>query len=71
MADPSHLRDVMGFDGDLQMFRETPQPVNWEHLQFLRWLIQQGRLAHPACQPAGGEGSEAETPDGAYAAGRA
>src|SRR5256885_463329 len=39
MTDVSSFRDVVGFDGDLQMFRETARAVNVEHLQFLRWLI--------------------------------
>jgi hypothetical protein len=48
------VKDVKSFDGDLKMFRETPRPVNLERLQFLRWLIEQGRLEHlPAGPPSG------------------
>ena len=49
------MKDVTGFDGDLQMFRERPKPVNLAHLRFLRWLIEQGRLDNLPAQPPGGE----------------
>ena len=54
MHDVSSFRDVTGFDGDLGMFRETAKPVNVEHLEFLRWLIEHGRL----------DNSPVPTPDG-------
>ena len=52
------MKDVTGFDGDLQMFRERPKPVNLAHLRFLRWLIEQGRLDDLPAQPPGGELTE-------------
>jgi hypothetical protein len=55
MNDVGSFRDRTGFDGDLQMFRETAKPVNLEHLQFLRWLIEHGRLEHPAVRLPQGE----------------
>jgi hypothetical protein len=62
MTDVSSFRDVVGFDGDLQMFRQTAKPVNVEHLQFLRWLIEHGRLDHPSIQPLDGAAVEAAEP---------
>ncbi len=59
MTDVSSFRDVTGFDGDLQMFRETAKPVNMAHLEFLRWLIEHGRLDQAPAQPADGEATEA------------
>ena len=41
------MKDRKSFDGDLQMFRDAPQPVNMDRLRFLRWLAEQGRLEHP------------------------
>ncbi len=52
------MKDVTGYDGDLQMFRERPRPVNLAHLRFLRWLIEQGRLDDLTAQPPGGELTE-------------
>jgi hypothetical protein len=52
------MKDVTGFDGDLQMFRERPKPVNLAHLRFLRWLIEHGRLDDLPAQPPGGELTE-------------
>jgi hypothetical protein len=63
MKDVSSSRDVSGFDGDLQMFREVPKPVNLAHLEFLRWLIEQGRLDHPSVRPPHGEIVEAAVPN--------
>jgi len=53
------MKDLTSFDGTLQMFRDTPKPVNWAHLCFLRWLVEQGRLEHPVCGPPSGEFAEA------------
>ena len=54
------MKGAKSFDGDLQMFRETPKPVDMARLRFLRWLIEQGRLEHwPAGPPSG---PLAETP---------
>jgi hypothetical protein len=48
------LHDAANFDRDLQMFREPPRQVNLAHLQFLRWLVEQGRLEGPPhSQPSG------------------
>jgi hypothetical protein len=63
MTDVSSFRDVVDFDGDLQMFRQTAKPVNVEHLQFLRWLIEQGRLDHPSIQPPNGAAVEVAAPN--------
>jgi len=52
------MKDVIGFDGDLQMFQERPKPVNMAHLRFLRWLVEQGRLDALPAQPPGGELTE-------------
>jgi hypothetical protein len=52
------MKDVTGFDGDLQMFRERPKPVNLAHLRFLRWLIEQGRLDDLPAQSPGVELTE-------------
>jgi hypothetical protein len=48
MKDVSSYRDVSSFDSDLQMFREAPKLVDVAHLEFLRWLIEHGRLDHPS-----------------------
>ena len=62
MNDVSGSTHVSGFDGDLQMFREAPKPINMAHLEFLRWLIEQGRLDHPSAQPSSGESADAGVP---------
>jgi len=49
------LKDVRSYDGDLEMFRETPKSINLAHLQFVRWLAEQGRLEHLPAGPPGGE----------------
>jgi hypothetical protein len=48
------MREVEIFDGDLEMFREMPKPVNLAALRFLRWLAEQGRLEHPTFGRASG-----------------
>jgi len=48
------VKDVKSFDGDLQMFREAPKTINMEHLRFLRWLVEQGRLEHAVAGPSTG-----------------
>ncbi len=55
MTGVSNWQDVTGFDGDLQMFRETTKPVNTAHLDFLRWLIEHGRLDRPSAGVASGD----------------
>jgi hypothetical protein len=57
------MKDTKSFDSDLQMFRERPKSVNLAHLQFLRWLIEQGRLNHPPVRPPSGELAEATAED--------
>jgi hypothetical protein len=48
------MKDVLRYDGTLEMFCEAPKPINVAHLGFLRWLIEQGRLEHlPAGPPTG------------------
>ncbi|HEY7065095.1 MAG TPA: hypothetical protein VII06_26705 [Chloroflexota bacterium] len=49
------MKDLQSYDGDLRMFRETPQPVDMARLRFLRWLAERGRLEHPAAGPPSGE----------------
>ena len=53
------MREVEIFDGDLEMFREQPKPVNLATLRFLRWLAEQGRLEHPIAGTASGPLAEA------------
>jgi hypothetical protein len=48
------MNDTDTYDGELQMVREAPAAVNLANLQFMRWLIEQGRLEHlPAGPPSG------------------
>jgi hypothetical protein len=48
------MKDVQSYDGDLEMFREPPPPVDEARLRFLRWLAERGRLEHlPAGPPSG------------------
>jgi len=49
------MNDLQRYDGDLEMFREDPKPVDLARLRFLRWLAEQGRLEHPAAGPPSGE----------------
>ena len=49
------MQDVKSYDGDLKMFREAPKAINVAHLEFLRWLSEQGRLEHTPMGPASGE----------------
>ena len=64
------MKDAKSFDGDLQMFRESPKEVNIAQLQFLRWLIEQGRLEHPPASISDGELPEGTTVEGLLAPGR-
>jgi hypothetical protein len=48
-----HVRDAQGgvvkvgrYDPVLQMFVSDPSPLNLNHLAFLRWLAEHGRLEH-------------------------
>lgn len=49
------MNDLQSFDADLEMFRETPRPINFAHLRFLRWLSEHGRLEHAPAGPPSGE----------------
>jgi len=47
------VNDTQSYDAELHMFR-TDSSVNLAHLQFLRWLSEQGRLEHaPVSLPSG------------------
>ncbi len=39
------MRDVVSYDGDLMMFRETTKEIDIDHLYFWRWLVEQRRLS--------------------------
>ncbi len=52
------MKDMKSYDGDLEMFRETPRMINVAHLEFLRWLSEQGRLEHKPMGPSSGELAE-------------
>lgn len=48
------MREIGRYDPDLEMFVETPKPVNTNRLVFERWLVQSGRGEHyPASVPCG------------------
>jgi hypothetical protein len=49
------MNDLQRYDGDLEMFREAPRPADLARLRFLRWLVERGRLEHPAAGPSSGE----------------
>jgi hypothetical protein len=49
------MKDVISYDGDLGMFRETPKPVDTARLGFMRWLVEHGRLEHLPASPPSGE----------------
>ena len=34
------------YDSSLQMFVQTPPPIDMSRLTFMRWLAEQGRLEH-------------------------
>ena len=42
------------YDSTLQMFVQTPQPVDMTRLTFLRWLAENGRLEHRIAGPSSG-----------------
>ena len=52
------MDDVQSYDADLEMFRETPKPVDVARLRFLRWLAERGRLEHPPAGPPSGAFAE-------------
>ena len=45
------MRTVSRYDGALQMFVEEPREPSYEHLRFLRWLVEHGHLEHPVAGP--------------------
>ena len=42
------------YDSTLQMFVQTPQPIDMTRLTFLRWLAENGRLEHRIAGPSSG-----------------
>ena len=42
------------YDSTLQMFVQTPQPIDMIRLTFLRWLAENGRLEHRIAGPSSG-----------------
>ncbi len=42
------------YDTSLQMFVQTPRPVDMSRLSFLRWLAENGRLEHQIAGPSTG-----------------
>ena len=49
------MKAVGRYDSALQMFVEEPRDPDLSRLGFLRWLIENNRLEHPAVGPASGE----------------
>jgi hypothetical protein len=49
------MKAVGRYDSALQMFVEEPREPDLVRLTFLRWLIENDRLEHPAAGPASGE----------------
>jgi hypothetical protein len=50
------MRAVGRYDGELQMFVDEPREPNYEHLRFLRWLVEHGQLEHSVAGPPPGPG---------------
>lgn len=46
------------YEGALQMFVEGPRDADPAFLNFVRWLVEHGRLEHRAAGPATGELAE-------------
>jgi hypothetical protein len=42
------------YDSALQMFVQTPQPIDMSRLTFMRWLAERGRLEHHIAGPSSG-----------------
>jgi hypothetical protein len=53
-------KNGLRYDGDLEMFCETPKAINVAHLRFLRWLVEHGRLEHLPAGPPSGELAEVD-----------
>jgi hypothetical protein len=49
------MKAVGRYDSALQMFVEEPRDPDLRRLTFLRWLVENNRLEHPAVGPASGE----------------
>ncbi len=60
------------YDSTLQMFVQTPQPLDMSRLTFLRWLAENGRLEHriagPSSGPLVGQTNARTTPEATIAA---
>jgi hypothetical protein len=60
------------YDSTLQMFVQTPQPIDMTRLTFLRWLAEHGRLEHriagPSSGPLVGQPGARSTPECSVAA---
>ena len=42
------------YDSTLQMFVQTPQPIDMSKVSFMRWLAEQGKLEHEIAGPSSG-----------------
>jgi hypothetical protein len=42
------------YDSSLQMFVQSPQPIDMSRLEFLRWLAERDRLEHRIAGPSSG-----------------
>lgn len=42
------------YDSTLQMFVQTPQPIDMSRLTFMRWLAEHGKLEHHIAGPSSG-----------------
>ena len=51
---------MKSFDGDLGMFREESVAVDFARLNFVRWLVEHGKLEHPPAGPPSGPFAEAQ-----------
>ena len=49
------MKAVGRYDTALQMFIEAPRAPDLRRLAFLRWLVEHGRLEHPAVGPPSGD----------------
>ena len=49
------MKAVGRYDTALQMFVEEPRDPDLRRLTFLRWLIDNDRMEHPAVGPAAGD----------------
>jgi hypothetical protein len=49
------MKAVGRYDTSLQMFVEEPRDPDLRQLNFLRWLIENDRMEHPAVGPAAGD----------------